>query len=115
MTNAKKHIIAPRAQNQEDMMLWFQGTFYNLGERYTVRRGLFYSSHCDAVFLKLFNHSIFPGFDKDYLRGLLLFGPVPFCVCLWVHNSIDSVFRGQILTLPALGLEPTAGCRSCYF
>jgi hypothetical protein len=36
MTNAKKHIIAPRAQNQEDMMLWFQGTFYNLGERYTV-------------------------------------------------------------------------------
>eukprot|EP00529_Nitzschia_sp_RCC80_P003922 CAMPEP_0113487328 /NCGR_PEP_ID=MMETSP0014_2-20120614/25452_1 /TAXON_ID=2857 /ORGANISM="Nitzschia sp." /LENGTH=1050 /DNA_ID=CAMNT_0000381021 /DNA_START=457 /DNA_END=3609 /DNA_ORIENTATION=- /assembly_acc=CAM_ASM_000159 len=35
MTNAKKHILAPRAQNQEEMNLWFQGTMYNLGERYT--------------------------------------------------------------------------------
>lgn len=36
MTNAKKHLFAPRAENEEDMILWFQGTFYNLGERYTV-------------------------------------------------------------------------------
>lgn len=44
MTNAMKHIIAPRAQNQEDMILWFQGTFYNLGERYTVSQSKF-STH----------------------------------------------------------------------
>jgi hypothetical protein len=53
MTNTKKHIIAPRAQNQEDMMLWFQGTSYNLGERYTVRRRLLCAPHVYAVLLKL--------------------------------------------------------------
>jgi hypothetical protein len=37
MTNIKKHYLAPRAKTQEEMNLWFQGTPYNLGERYTVR------------------------------------------------------------------------------
>lgn len=34
--NFKKHVLAPRAKTQEEMNLSFQGTFYNLGERYTV-------------------------------------------------------------------------------
>jgi hypothetical protein len=33
--NLKKHVLGPRARNQEEMNLSFQGTFYNLGERYT--------------------------------------------------------------------------------
>jgi hypothetical protein len=33
--NLKKHIIAPRSRTQEQMNMWFQGTTYNLGERYT--------------------------------------------------------------------------------
>jgi hypothetical protein len=33
--NIKKHILAPRANTQAEMNLSFQGTFYNLGERYT--------------------------------------------------------------------------------
>ena len=36
LTNIKKHILAPRARTQEEMNLWFQGTYYNIGERYTV-------------------------------------------------------------------------------
>jgi len=35
-TNIKKHILGPRAKTQEEMNLSFQGTYYNLGERYTV-------------------------------------------------------------------------------
>ena len=35
MGNLKKHVLAPRARNQEQMNRSFQGTFYNLGERYT--------------------------------------------------------------------------------
>lgn len=35
MTNAKKHLLAPRARTQDQMNSHFQGTFYNLGERYT--------------------------------------------------------------------------------
>jgi hypothetical protein len=34
-SNIKKHILAPRAHTQEEMNLWFQGTRFNLGERYT--------------------------------------------------------------------------------
>ena len=37
MGNFQKHILAPRARTQEQMNRQFQGTFYNLGERYTVR------------------------------------------------------------------------------
>jgi hypothetical protein len=35
MGNLKKHVLAPRASTQAEMNLGFQGTFYNLGERYT--------------------------------------------------------------------------------
>jgi hypothetical protein len=35
MGNLKKHVLAPRANTQAEMNLSFQGTFYNLGERYT--------------------------------------------------------------------------------
>jgi len=56
MTNFNKHVIAPRAQNQEEMILWFQGTFYNLGERYTDLTKIlfvvfFYSALCPFVFV----------------------------------------------------------------
>jgi hypothetical protein len=36
--NVQKHIFAPRARTQNSMNLFFQGTVYNLGERYTVRQ-----------------------------------------------------------------------------
>jgi hypothetical protein len=36
MSNFQKHLLAPRANTQEEMNMHFQGTFYNLGERYTV-------------------------------------------------------------------------------
>jgi hypothetical protein len=36
MSNLKKHVLAPRADTQAEMNAWFQGTYYNLGERYTV-------------------------------------------------------------------------------
>ena len=35
MSNAKKHLLAPRARTQDQMNHFFQGTYYNLGERYT--------------------------------------------------------------------------------
>ena len=35
--NIQKHVIAPRMRTQESMNSCFQGTQYNLGERYTVR------------------------------------------------------------------------------
>ena len=34
-SNFKKHILAPRSRTQEEMNMNFQGTPYNLGERYT--------------------------------------------------------------------------------
>jgi hypothetical protein len=34
--NVKQHILAPRARTQEEMNMCFQGSHYNLGERYTV-------------------------------------------------------------------------------
>lgn len=35
VSNFKKHVLAPRSHTQEEMNLNFQGTGYNLGERYT--------------------------------------------------------------------------------
>jgi hypothetical protein len=35
MGNLKKHVLAPRASTQAEMNLSFQGTGYNLAERYT--------------------------------------------------------------------------------
>ena len=35
-SNIRKHVLGPRAKTQEAMNLSFQGTFYHLGERYTV-------------------------------------------------------------------------------
>ena len=43
--NFKKHVLAPRAKTQEEMNLNFQGTFYNLGERYTVSPSLSGCAH----------------------------------------------------------------------
>ena len=107
MTNAKKHIIAPRAQNQEDMMLWFQGTFYNLGERYTVSRfHLFLFLQNEIKLLQQLTLFLFStGLDKDRFRGFLLLFSFPFCLCFWIHHPYDSVCRGSILSLSTLGME----------
>lgn len=35
VSNFEKHVLAPRARTQEEMNMNFQGTIYNLGERYT--------------------------------------------------------------------------------
>ena len=49
MTAIKKHIIAPRMRTQAEMNSWFQGTYYHLGERYTV-------SQIGALVFRLFLH-----------------------------------------------------------
>jgi len=51
--NIKKHILAPRAPNQEVMNSHFQGTFYNLGERYTDLTKI--------LFVCFFYSALFPG------------------------------------------------------
>jgi hypothetical protein len=49
--NFKKHILAPRARNQELMNLNFQGTRYNLGERYTdLTKVLFVCFYYSALY-----------------------------------------------------------------
>jgi hypothetical protein len=49
--NFKKHIMAPRARNQELMNLSFQGTKYNLGERYTdLTKVLFVCFYYSALY-----------------------------------------------------------------
>lgn len=50
--NIQKHVLAPRARNQELMNLNFQGTFYNLGERYT--------DLTKVLFLCFFYSALFP-------------------------------------------------------
>ena len=52
MGNLKKHILAPRARTQELMNSWFQGTYYNLGERYT--------DLTKVLFLCFFYSALFP-------------------------------------------------------
>lgn len=60
MTNVKKHILAPRARTQEEMNLSFQGTFYNLGERYT--------DFTKVLFVVFFYSALFPpGFFFGFL------------------------------------------------
>lgn len=49
--NVQKHFFAPRSRNQEIMNLNFQGTFYNLGERYTdLTKVLFVCFFYSALF-----------------------------------------------------------------
>ncbi|KAG7353426.1 hypothetical protein IV203_002781 [Nitzschia inconspicua] len=74
MTNAKKHIIAPRAQNQEDMMLWFQGTFYNLGERYTdLTKILFVVFYYSSLFPFVFVYGFIILFIQYFVDRFSLF------------------------------------------
>ena len=49
--NFKKHILAPRSRTQEQMNLNFQGTKYNLGERYTdLTKVLFLCFYYSALY-----------------------------------------------------------------
>lgn len=50
--NVQKHFFAPRSRTQEMMNLNFQGTFYNLGERYT--------DLTKVLFLCFFYSALFP-------------------------------------------------------
>ena len=53
--NFKKHILAPRARNQELMNLNFLGTRYNLGERYTdLTKVLFVCFYYSALYPAVF-------------------------------------------------------------
>jgi len=51
-TNIGKHYFAPREKTQENMNLWFQGTYYNLGERYT--------DYSKIVFVVFLYSAVFP-------------------------------------------------------
>ena len=51
-TNLKKHFLAPRSRTQDEMNLWFQGTPYNLGERYT--------DFTKVLFVCFFYSALFP-------------------------------------------------------
>jgi hypothetical protein len=48
----KKHVLAPRARNQEEMYLSFQGTPYHLAERYT--------DFTKVLFVCFFYSALFP-------------------------------------------------------
>lgn len=52
MSTLKKHFLAPRARNQEEMNLSFQGTPYTLAERYT--------DFTKVLFLCFFYSALFP-------------------------------------------------------
>jgi hypothetical protein len=84
--NIKKHILGPRAKTQESMNLSFQGTGYNLGERYTVRQleritcgrlQVFLTSHnwrqdfTKVLFLCFFYSALFPA--TFFFCGVILF------------------------------------------
>jgi len=61
--NIKKHILGPRAKTQESMNLSFQGTGYNLGERYT--------DFTKVLFLCFFYSALFPA--TFFFCGVILF------------------------------------------
>jgi hypothetical protein len=90
--NFKKHVLAPRAKTQEEMNLNFQGTFYNLGERYTV------SHLClDMIILHALFSSpylpLLPGLHKGSFRLFLLFCVVSFEFFLRGCHSLFSILR----------------------
>ena len=46
-----RHYFAPRAKTQEDMYNCFMGGFYNLGERFTVRKSCSNASLFFVIFI----------------------------------------------------------------
>ena len=89
--NIKKHILGPRARMQEKMNMFFQGSNYNLGERYTVSVGIFLSF--SEIFEILMSSSSTVGLDKSTFRRLFLFGPLPRRFFLWSSDPHHSVLR----------------------
>jgi hypothetical protein len=81
--NINKHIIAPRMRTQESMNRYFQGTPYNLGERYTVSGILF----CDFTVFESTDRDI--GFDKSSFSLLLLFSIIS---CSFLFRWSHSIF-----------------------
>jgi hypothetical protein len=100
MSNLKKHVLAPRARTQEEMNLSFQGTFYNMGERYTVR-----VYEVPSVFWQLWSNVAFSsGFHESALCSIFLFCTVSRWLLLWIFDSEFSVLGGQVLSSEDLGL-----------
>lgn len=83
--NLKKHIIAPRTRTQESMNLYFQGTPYNLGERYTVRICSVSFKSCNTLNANVCV-STATGHDKNSLSLLFLFSTVPIGILLRRSN-----------------------------
>ena len=88
--NLKKHIIAPRTRTQESMNLYFQGTPYNLGERYTVRMFIVEFEICNTRNTNV-GVSTLTGHDENPLSLLFLFGTVPLGFLLRRSNLTRSV------------------------
>lgn len=92
----KKHILAPRAVTQEQMNLSFQGTPYNLGERYTDLTKI--------LFLCFFYSALFPG--SFFFCGAILF----------VQYYVDKICLMRVWApAPFLGTELAKFSRRYFF
>jgi hypothetical protein len=64
-SNIKKHILAPRARSQEEMNSWFNGSWFQLGERYTV-------SFCAILYFSRFGSSHIVFSLQDFTKILFV-------------------------------------------
>jgi hypothetical protein len=96
MGNLKKHILGPRAKTQESMNLSFQGTGYNLGERYTVSC----SKSSDSISSAYSSnpHVAAVGLDESTVPLFLLLRAVSGHLFLLRCHSFRSVLCRQVLS-----------------
>ena len=66
--NFRRHVLAPRAQTQEDLNQCMSGSVVELAERYTVSTRIF---ECISSFMKASILISFPIFHTEYDQGLV--------------------------------------------
>ncbi len=95
-SNINKHILGPRAKTQEEMNLSFQGTFCNIGERYT--------DFTKVLFVVFFYSSLFP---SGFFFGFLI---------LWFQYLVDKFSLVRIWSwAPLIGPELAVFSRQFFF
>jgi len=112
--NFKKHILAPRARNQEIANLSFQGTHYNMGERYTdLTKVMFVCFFYSALFPALF---LF-GFAILIVQFYVSRRQGSFLSLQWNYCFSSSVFfclaDRQVLLDENLGMDPQHRIGTC--
>jgi len=122
-SNFQKHILAPRAYTQEQMNMFFLGTRYNLGERYTdLTKVLFVCFFYSA----LFPASFFFGFVVSYsihIHGNNGASTVATAIHTLTPQTqtyktttdiVRSILDRQVLPLASLGMESNARITACH-